>query len=245
MTGPFRRIRHLALLGALMFLAWRPSPAWSAPEGVILLHGLARTSDSMKPMADYLADQGYIVENIGYPSTTQSIIQLADSVIPDAMARETLADCTRIHFVTHSMGGILVRRYFSTHRDDRLGRVVMLGPPNQGSEVVDRIGSWRLFRKINGPAGNELGTDPRSIPVQLGPVPFETGVIAGDRSINWINSMMIKGSDDGKVSVARSRVEGMKDHAVVHATHPFMMRNREVMNLTLRFLRTGSFAPEP
>jgi hypothetical protein len=123
----------------------------------------------------------------------------------------------------------------------KLGRVVMLGPPNQGSEVVDRIGAWKLFKRINGPAGGELGTGPDSLPNRLGPVDFELGVIAGDRSINWINSAMIKGPDDGKVSVERTKVAGMKEHVVFHVTHPMIMKNGAVIDATLRFLATGSF----
>jgi hypothetical protein len=147
--------------------------------------------------------------------------------------------------VTHSLGGILLRAYTAKFEIAKLGRVVMLGPPNQGSEVVDRIGPWRLFKSINGPAGQELGTGPDSLPNRLGPVNFELGVIAGDRSINWINSAMIDGPDDGKVSVERSKVAGMKEHAVFHVTHPMMMKNRAVIDATLRFLVTGSFGGDP
>jgi hypothetical protein len=117
----------------------------------------------------------------------------------------------------------------------------MLGPPNQGSEVVDELGTWWIFRKLNGPAGGELGTEADSVPNKLGPVNFELGVIAGDRSINWINSCMIEGSDDGKVSVERTRVVGMKEHVVVHATHPFLMKDNTAIAHTIRFLKAGTF----
>ena len=118
----------------------------------------------------------------------------------------------------------------------------MLGPPNQGSEIVDALGSWKVFGLLNGPAGRQLGTDADSRPLQLGPARFEVGIIAGDRSINWINSCIIPGPDDGKVSVERTRLAGMKDHLVVHATHPFLMRNREALRQTAHFLRHGSFS---
>ena len=121
----------------------------------------------------------------------------------------------------------------------------MLGPPNQGSEVVDRVGGLWLFQKINGPAGRQLGTDDQSLPLQLGPATFHLGVIAGTRSINWLNSRMIDGEDDGKVSVDRARLEGMADFLEVPSTHTFMMRSNSVIRQTLLFLETGAFEHGP
>ncbi len=216
----------------------------SAREGVILLHGLCRTKASMAKMEAALTREGYVVANVAYPSRSAKVADLSEDVVRKALASPGLADCKRIHFVAHSLGGILVRSYFSRHADPRLGRVVMLGPPNKGSEVVDKLGAWRVFKKINGPAGSELGTNRNSTPNQLGPVTFELGVIAGDRSINWINSLMLDGKDDGKVSIERTKVAGMKEHLVVHATHPFLMRNPRVIKSTIAFLKTGSFKPE-
>lgn len=212
-----------------------------AQEGVVLLHGMARTRASMRRMESALMQAGFVVENVDYPSRTAGVERLADDAIRAALTSPRLARCTAVHFVTHSLGGILVRSYFSRHDPGRLGRVVMLGPPNQGSEVVDRLRGWWLFGKLNGPAGSELGTGPDSIPSRLGPVTFVLGVIAGDRSINWINSTMIPGKDDGKVSVERTKVAGMKAHLVIPATHPFLMQNRTAIESTIRFLRTGSF----
>lgn len=213
-----------------------------AQEGVVLLHGLCRTPASMKRMEKSLAAAGYIVANVAYASRTASVEQLADAAIDDALARADIKRCTTVHFVSHSLGGILIRSYFARHAEPRLGRVVMLAPPNQGSEVTDRIGSWWLYRKLNGPAGAELGTSTDSAPHRLGPVTFELGVIAGDRTINWINSFaMIKGPDDGKVSVARTKVEGMKEHLTLHVSHPFIMKNRRVIRHTISFLKTGAF----
>ena len=110
--------------------------------------------------------------------------------------------------------------------------------------MVDRLCRFRFFSYVNGPAGGELGTGANSVPNRLGPLDFELGVIAGDRSLNWINSLMIEGADDGKVSVERTKVEGMKGHVVVHATHPCLMKNRQVIDLTLAFLRDGQFPTE-
>jgi triacylglycerol lipase len=213
-----------------------------ATEGVVLLHGLCRRSGCMHKLERALSAAGFQVENVDYSSRTATIDLLSELTIAEALRSPNLKECSKIHFVTHSLGGILVRSYFKRHTSERLGRVVMLGPPNGGSEVVDRIGSWWLFRKLNGPAGQELGTDAASTPNRLGPVEFETGVIAGDQSINWINSRMIRGKNDGKVSVERTKVAGMKDHVTIHATHPFLMKNRDAIDYTIRFLQTGAFA---
>jgi pimeloyl-ACP methyl ester carboxylesterase len=217
------------------------SPAFSAPEEVILLHGLCRTSHSMAKMERALTNAGFKVRNVNYPSRTASIQQLADDAIGKAVVACQQDGAKKIDFVTHSLGGILVRSYLARHSIPSLGRVVMLAPPNRGSEVVDKLGGLFLFKWINGPAGNELGTGKDSTPNLLGPANFPAGVIAGDRSINWINSLLIPGRDDGKVSVERTKLGGMSDRIVIHATHPFIMRNREAIRQTIQFLRTGGF----
>jgi triacylglycerol lipase len=140
------------------------------------------------------------------------------------------------------MGGILVRYYLKENRIPELGRVVMLSPPNGGSEVVDKLGGTFLFKWMNGPAGQQLGTGENSIPKQLGPVDFDLGIITGDRSINLILSCLIPGSDDGKVSIENAKVKGMKDFRVIHASHPFIMKNKEAMSQVVSFLKTGHFA---
>jgi triacylglycerol lipase len=227
-----------------IFLAMISVANASATEGVVLLHGLARSPASMAKLEHALTAAGYAVVNQDYPSRTARISELSQRAITDALADPRLRDCAKIHFVTHSLGGILVRDYVSRQPIPKLGRVVMLGPPNRGSEVVDRLKSWKLFQLINGPAGSELGTDERSVPNALGPLRFELGVIAGDRSINWINSLIIPGPDDGKVSIENTKVAGMKDHLVLHVTHPFMMRNAAVIRACLSFLQRGNFSAE-
>jgi triacylglycerol lipase len=186
-------------------------------------------------------EAGYKVRNVDYPSRTASVQKLADDAIGKAVADCEQDGATKIDFVTHSLGGILVRSYLARHTHPSLGRVVMLAPPNQGSEVVDKLGWLFLFKWINGPAGNELGTDKNSTPNKLGAANFPVGIIAGDRLINWINSLLIPGRDDGKVSIERTKLAGMTDHIVIHATHPFIMKNREAIRQTIQFLRVGSF----
>lgn len=199
----------------------------------------------MAKLASALQQEGYTVLNIDYPSRTATIEDLAGQVIGDALDRPEVKAAGEIHFVTHSLGGILVRQYLKSNRLDRLGRVVMLGPPNQGSEVVDLLGDSSLFQAINGPAGRQLGTGSDSLPNRLGPVDFDLGVIAGDRSLNWINSFVIPGPDDGKVSVERTKVAGMKAHLVIHATHPYLMKNTRAIRETIHYLRTGRFTSAP
>jgi len=228
----FTRFFSLMLMGSLHE---------KSETGVILLHGLCRSSASMKPLERFLTQQGFTVLNVDYASRSQPVQEIADSVIPAALQSPRLKGCTRIHFVTHSLGGLVVRSYFSRNQPGKLGRVVMLAPPNQGSEVVDQLKEWWLFKWLNGPAGAELGTESDSTPNALGAVNFELGVIAGDRSVNWINSCWIKGVDDGKISVEKTKVLGMKEHRVVHSSHPLILKNRAVMADTAAFLKTGTF----
>jgi pimeloyl-ACP methyl ester carboxylesterase len=236
-------MRLLIYLTICILMASLPQPTFAASqkEQVILLHGLCRSSRSMEAMARALTQAGYQVWNVDYPSRTAPITQLAESAIGQAVTNCENDGATKINFVTHSLGGILVRQYLANHSIPNLGRVVMLGPPNQGSEVVDKLGGWWLFKKINGPAGNELGTDKNSIPNNLGAANFPVGIIAGNRSINWINSLLIPGRDDGKVSVERTKLAGMSDWIQIPATHPFLMKNQTAIAQTISFLRAGKF----
>lgn len=231
-------MRHLTVL--MLFLL--SASLASASECVVLLHGLARTSMSMNKMQRELEKAGYLTANIDYPSRDFAVEELAEMAVPDGLAAcRNHAGVSRIHFVTHSLGGILVRQYLSDHEIEELGRVVMLGPPNQGSAAVDELGGLPGFDWLNGPAGRQLGKGEESVPLQLGPADFELGVIAGNRTIDPVTSAVLENPDDGRVSVADTRLEGMTDFVVVEHSHAFMMRMRRTIELTKTFLETGSF----
>ncbi|MDP2562130.1 triacylglycerol lipase [Psychrobium sp. 1_MG-2023] len=210
-------------------------------EYVILLHGWGRSEKSMLLISHQLKKAGYGIVNINYPSNDKPIAELADLAVAQGIAECEARDAKVIHFVTHSLGGILVRHYFEDRELDTLGRVVMLGTPNHGSEVVDAYKKLYLFRQLAGPAGLALGTSEQDVPNQLGAVSFELGVIAGSKSINPFLSLLLPGDDDGKVSVESTKVEGMTDFITLPTTHPTMLISPAVIKQVIHFLRHGNF----
>ena len=238
-------MRHrIAWIAAAALACALPACAGAADaqaEVVVLLHGLGRSDRSMRPLADRLGAAGYAVRNLDYPSTELTPEQLT------ALLERELASCCaaapRLHFVTHSLGGVLVRAYLAQHRPANLGRVVMLAPPNHGSELVDSLES-SLLRALLGPTAMELGTGAQSLPNRLPPPWFEVGVIAGTRSLSPLGAYVVPGEDDGTVSVASTRLEGMRDFLEVDASHSFIMRDAQVGAQVVEFLRAGHFRVE-
>lgn len=234
----------------LLFIAcaWPPAPILASEteavpdaerEVVVLLHGLRRSSFSMKALAERLEAAGYVTHNIDYPSARLEAGELGDMLGArlDACCRAA----PRLHFVTHSMGGIVVRAHLAEHRPENLGRVVMLAPPNQGSELVDVFGGVAGFSWVMGPVAAELGTEPASLPNRLPPADYPVGIIAGTGIANPLGAGLIPGDDDGTVSVARTRLGGMTDFIEVDVSHSFIMYSEEVAAQVMAFLESGHF----
>ena len=228
---------RITLLAVLLLMSFNSI----AKDCVVLLHGLARSAGAMETMQQALDDAGYHSVNVDYPSRDYSVEALAPMAIAPALAQCRAEQSGVLHFVTHSMGGILLRQYLQHNVIADLGRVVMMGPPNQGSQVVDNLKDVPGFEAFNGPAGMQLGTGEQDIPKQLGPVSFELGVIAGTSSINLILSNFLPNPDDGKVSVENTKVQGMCALVTVNVSHPFLMERQQVIDQVLHFLRSGSF----
>jgi len=221
-------------------------PPGEKGECVVLVHGLGRSADSMNFLQERLHEQGYDTVSLDYPSTALPIEDLAQEYLPKAIAECQKTAPQTIHLVSHSLGGIIIRQAFKDKRPNNLGRVVMLSPPNHGSEVADTLKNFSPYRWFFGPVGAQLGTENTSLPNQLGAVTYPVGVITGDRHApfdTWFADI-IPGDDDGKVSVKSARLDGMSDFLVVHESHPFIMNSVEVADEVIHFLHKGHFDHE-
>jgi len=232
-------MNNIRLLTTLTLIFLAASPALGA-DCVVFLHGLARTSASMEKAAAVFEKSGFAVANVQYPSRKYPIEELAPLAV-EAGLEQCPADSVK-HFVTHSLGGILVRYYLEQAEIPNLGRVIMLAPPNKGSELVDSLRHFPGFKAIHGPAALQLGTDETSVPLMLGPVDYEVGVIAGTRTFNPILSQYLPNPDDGKVSVENTKLEGMTDFVLIPVSHPFIMKSPIAIAHAYAFIRTGRFA---
>lgn len=218
-----------------------PAPTHVAQDGVVLLHGISRTALSFRKMQLTLERSGYATLNIDYQSRRGTLETLAENIRP-AIELFVGGLSNSVHFVGHSMGGLLARVYLARYRPEQLGRVVMLGTPNGGSEIADRLKNISAYRAFFGPAGQQLGTQRDSaIAALFPPVDYPVGIIAGDRSIDPIASAFLPKPHDGRVSVANTRLDGMADHVVIATAHPWLMRNSLAIEQTIAFLRDGRF----
>ena len=218
--------------------------AASPTECVVLLHGVNRSWRAMRPMAEALQQDGFTTVNVDYPSRAGTVDEIAPMAVDNGLDTCREAGAQRIHFVTHSIGGILLRFAHEKHPIPDLGRVVMLAPPNQGSEIVDKTRFVPGASLVGGKALLQLGTGADGVPANLGPVDFEVGVVAGTGTMNPWMSAMLPNPDDGKVSVARTRVEGMSDFLIVDDNHHYIVEDEIVIRNTRAFLKTGSFIKE-
>jgi pimeloyl-ACP methyl ester carboxylesterase len=250
MTNPFSKqfpfaVTALSLVAALSSCATVTRTelvrAEQGNECVVLLHGLNRSSRAMDKMAQALQAAGYSTANVDYPSQQGTIEDLAPIAVNSGLEQCRLSGAHKIDFVTHSLGGILLRYANDMDPIPELGRVVMLGPPSHGSEVVDLTRDWPVTKVFSGEAGAELGTDENDIPARLEPVDFELGIVAGTGTINPFMSAVLPDEDDGKVTVERTKVDGMTDFMIVSNSHRTLMRSDIVIENTVAFLQTGRF----
>jgi pimeloyl-ACP methyl ester carboxylesterase len=213
----------------------------SAQGGVVLLHGIARTVRSFGKMQKAIEASGFATLNLGYDSRRKPLEALAEDIHP-AIQRFTNDVEGPIHFVAHSMGGLLTRVYLAKHPLGRMGRVVMLGTPNGGSEIADRLKNFAIYRAYFGPAGQQLTTERDPATQALLPSPhYPVGVIAGNRSVYPLSSVLLPKPNDGRVSVQNTRLDGMVDHIVIGASHPWLVRHRPAIDQTIAFLTDGRF----
>lgn len=215
---------------------------YQPPQTVILLHGLARTSRSMRKIEKALQQAGYRTRNLDYPSRKFNITSLSEKVMSQAL--RDLPSPMIVHFVTHSLGGILVRDYLQHHTIDNLGRVVMLGPPNHGSQIADWLQPYSLYHRFFGPVAAELGTDKTGRLERLGAANFDLGIIAGNRAFNILCAPFLPKPNDGQVTVDSTRLEGMNDHLCLPVSHPFMMNKKVVISQVIHYLQKGQFDHE-
>lgn len=207
----------------------------------VLVHGLARSSASMNKLARALNEAGWHTANIDYPSREFPVASLAPAVFNAGIEACRQLGAKRIDGMGHSLGGILFRQFTQSETIEKFGRFVMLGTPNHGSEVVDKLRDVPGFVALNGPAGLELGTDPDSVPNTLGDAVYDTAVIAGTSSINLVLSNFLPNPDDGKVSVQSARLDGMCAMLTVPVSHPFLMKDDLVVSNAIEYLASGKF----
>jgi pimeloyl-ACP methyl ester carboxylesterase len=210
-------------------------------EGVVLLHGIGRNHRWLKRLERALRQAGYATLNLDYASRKKPLELLAADI--DGAIRQFAGEtCGPLHFVGHSMGGLLARVYIAKYRPERLGRVVMLGTPNGGSEIADHLHDFALYRAYYGPAGQQLTTRLDSALTSLPPPDYDVGVVAGNRSIAPVASLFrMPKPNDTMVSVKSSRLDGMADHVVVKASHAGLPYHGKAIEQAIAFLRAGRF----
>lgn len=205
---------------------------------VVLLHGLWRGWRAMQPLARKLEQEGFSTLNIPYPSGRMAIPHLVSRIRSQV---ERIATDQPIHFITHSLGGIIARSIFATDVPWNRGRMLMLAPPNHGSEIVDWTEKYPVLSQFLGPAGRALGSE--GIPHGLPPLPvdLEAAVIMGNRCSIPIFKKILGAENDGIVSAARGEISGLRGFSIINADHTFIQMHPEAIRLGLHFLKTGGW----
>lgn len=209
-------------------------------DAIVVLHGIMQPAFTMLPFCRHLGRAGYSVLNIDYPSTAYPIERLAE-IVAERIDGHGASSEGKLHLVGYSMGGLVIRAFLRDRVPVNLGKVVMIGTPNHGSQVADFLKEFLPFRFIYGPAGQQLVTDQHAFSSIFANDGFDLGIIAGDYTYNPILERIIGQPSDGKVSVESTKLDCAADHFVVHCNHMMLPHNRIVWNQTLAFLRTGAF----
>ena len=203
---------------------------------VVLVHGIGRSSKSMRRMREKLEEAGYLVVGFNYPSTR---VELSKSAHYLHQVVQSLEGVERIHFVGFSMGGLVLRSYFEEHQDPRAGRLVFVGTPNLGADLATALHKNWAYRLLLGPAGQQLPTGPDGAGAQLAIPEREFAVIAGHRGLDGGWNPLIPGDDDGTVSVDCTRLPGAVDFTLVYASHTMLVGHSDTIECVQRFLEQG------
>ncbi|MDQ5980210.1 MAG: hypothetical protein QG602_3185 [Verrucomicrobiota bacterium] len=238
--------RLLAFLAGVLCLVVMPASEKSAePDCVVLLHGIGMRSYVMNRLESALRADGYRTVNISYPSRRMPFEQLAGEYLPAHLKKHDVARAPHLHFVTHSMGSLIVRKLLQDARPANLGRVVMIGPPNQGSTAADAAKENVLLKKFLGGNLVRLGTGEDAIVKTLGAADFDVGIIAGEVAVNPVFGQALGGKNDGAVTIESAKLKGMKDFIVLPYSHTLMLWRQEVVDQVRTFLREGKFIHPP
>lgn len=245
--------RYISILLAVIVTGCVPTKSYHVEdidkggECVVLLHGLGRTNRAMSTLDEELHKAGYTVVNMSYPSRSKSIEELSDEYFPQALKYAQSYRYSKIHFVTHSLGGIIARQGLQKNQPENIGNIVMIAPPNQGSEAAQYLlDSWMLgwfYKWWFGPAGKQLGIGEKALPPTIPALPYPIGIIAGNKH-SWVDGYLawqFPGENDGKVSLERAKLKEMQDFIVVPYNHIVIMKKPEVIKQVLHFLREGKF----
>ena len=249
--APGRVVKLLTVAAILWGVTWavlstdnlRAAWAGETLQGkdiAVVVHGLGRSKFAMWRLAGRLEDSGFEVHRVGY----KSLQDTPDEIMADIsrqIAHCCLGRSSRVHFVGHSLGGLLIRAYLTDNKPDNLGRVVLIGTPSHGTEIVDNL-RHKWWFQVLGPMAASLGTGPDSFPNSIGRPDYPLGVIAGRKTNGVPNEHMLPGEDDGLVSIESTKVDGMADFIVLDVGHSAMRWDADVAKLTAAFLKSGKFA---